>query len=160
MARNIQLILTVTEQTQDGTQHTAQSIHKLSVLAQELIHLLPAIAHEYAQAISAIDTMTVVSADGTAKVAGEAMGNLKGLLDMARDTVGIDLVGVLNGAVTGGAAGAAAGHASARAERGERAERAEQIARVEQIARTHLDAAVNDAGDRGASAAGEPGAAE
>ena len=36
VARNIQLILTVTEQTQDGTQHTAQSIHKLSVLAQEL----------------------------------------------------------------------------------------------------------------------------
>jgi twitching motility protein PilJ len=36
VARNIQLILKVTEQTQDGTQHTAQSIHKLSVLAQEL----------------------------------------------------------------------------------------------------------------------------
>lgn len=181
-----------------------------AVLAQELIHLLPAIAHEYAQAISAIDTMTVVSADGTAKVAGEAMGNLKGLLDMACDTVGIDLVGVLNGAVTGGAAGAAAGHASARAERAEGAERsaragrageisespgpretrnpstdAERAARAEesleaqrqaadaaraelaglaeragQIARTRLDAAVNDAGDRGASAAGEPGAAE
>ncbi|HWW72277.1 MAG TPA: methyl-accepting chemotaxis protein, partial [Duganella sp.] len=36
VARNIQHILTVTEQTQDGTQQTAQSIHKLSVLAQEL----------------------------------------------------------------------------------------------------------------------------
>jgi flotillin len=85
-----------------------------SVLAQELIHLLPSIAREYAQAISAIDTMTVVSADGTSKVAGEAMGNLKGLLDMARDTVGIDLAAMLNGAVTGGAAGAAAGRASQR----------------------------------------------
>lgn len=84
-----------------------------SVLAQELIHLLPAIAREYAQAIGSIDTMTVVSTDGTSKVAGEAMGNLKGLLDMARDTVGIDLAAMLNGAVTGGAAGAAAGRASA-----------------------------------------------
>ncbi|USX27813.1 methyl-accepting chemotaxis protein [Oxalobacteraceae bacterium OTU3CINTB1] len=36
VANNIQHILTVTEQTQDGTQQTAQSIHKLSVLAQEL----------------------------------------------------------------------------------------------------------------------------
>lgn len=84
-----------------------------AVLAQELIQLLPEIAGEYANAISAIDTMTVVSADGTSKVAGDAMGNIKGLLDMARDTVGIDLVGMLNGAVTGGAAGAAAGRASA-----------------------------------------------
>src|SRR5690606_24733885 len=83
-----------------------------SVLAQELIHLLPQIAREYAQAIGAIDNMTVVSTDGTSKVAGEAMGNLKGLLDMARDTVGIDLAGMLNGAVAGGAAGAAAGRAS------------------------------------------------
>lgn len=86
-----------------------------SVLAQELIHLLPQIAREYAQAIGAIDNMTVVSTDGTSKVAGEAMGNLKGLLDMARDTVGIDLAGMLNGAVAGGAAGAAAGRASTKA---------------------------------------------
>lgn len=83
-----------------------------SVLAQELIHLLPAIAREYAQAIGSIDNMTVVSTDGTSKIAGEAMGNLKGILEMARDTVGIDLVSMLNGAVTGGAAGAAAGRTS------------------------------------------------
>ncbi len=85
-----------------------------AVLAQELIHRLPAIAHEYAQAISAIDTMTVVSTDGSSKVAGEAMGSLKGLLDMARDTVGVDLAAMLNGAVTGGAAGAAASAAAGR----------------------------------------------
>lgn len=36
VAQNIQHILEVTEQAQDGTQQTAQSIHKLSVLAQEL----------------------------------------------------------------------------------------------------------------------------
>jgi twitching motility protein PilJ len=36
VAQNIQHILTVTEQTQDGTQQTAQSIHQLSLLAQEL----------------------------------------------------------------------------------------------------------------------------
>jgi len=36
VAQNIQHILTVTEQTQDGTQQTTLSIHKLSVLAQEL----------------------------------------------------------------------------------------------------------------------------
>ena len=98
-----------------------------SVLAQELIHLLPAIAREYAQAIGAIETMTVVSTDGTSKVAGEAMGNLKGLLDMARDTVGIDLAGMLNGAVAGGAAGAAAGRASNKAS-SEASERARQTA--------------------------------
>jgi len=88
-----------------------------AVLAQELIQLLPSIASEYAQAIGAIDNMTVVSADGTSKVAGDAMGNIKGLLEMARETVGIDLVGMLNGVVTGGAAGAAAGRASATTEK-------------------------------------------
>ena len=36
VAQNIQHILQVTEQTQHGTQQTAQSIHQLSVLAQEL----------------------------------------------------------------------------------------------------------------------------
>ncbi|NRR33050.1 methyl-accepting chemotaxis protein [Oxalobacteraceae bacterium] len=36
VAQNIQHILMVTEQTQDGTQQTAQSIHQLSMLAQEL----------------------------------------------------------------------------------------------------------------------------
>lgn len=90
----------------------ALEVQSQAVLAQELIHLLPEIAAEYAQAIGAIDTMTVVSADGTSRVAGDAMGNIKGLLDMARDTVGIDLVGMLNGAVSGTAAGAAAGRAA------------------------------------------------
>ena len=98
-----------------------------SVLAQELIHLLPQIAHEYAQAIGAIENMTVVSTDGTSKVAGEAMGNLKGLFEMAKDTVGIDLAGMLNGAVAGGAAGAAAGRASSKAS-SESTERARQTA--------------------------------
>ncbi|MBP6685001.1 MAG: flotillin family protein, partial [Leucobacter sp.] len=37
---------------------------------------------------------------------------LKGLLEMARETVGVDLVGMLNGVVTGSAAGAAAGRAA------------------------------------------------
>jgi twitching motility protein PilJ len=36
VAHNIEQILSVTEQAQDGTQQTAQSIHQLSVLAQEL----------------------------------------------------------------------------------------------------------------------------
>ncbi len=36
VALNIQHILSVTEQTQDGTQQTAHSIHQLSTLAQEL----------------------------------------------------------------------------------------------------------------------------
>jgi len=83
-----------------------------SVLAQELIHLLPSIAREYAQAISAIESMTVVSTDGSSKVAGEAMGNLKGLLDMAKETVGIDLAEMLNGAVAGSAAGTAVAKAA------------------------------------------------
>lgn len=110
----------------------ALEAHAESVLAQELIHLLPSIAHEYAQAIGAIDTMTVVSADGTSKVSGEAMGNIKGLLDMARDTVGIDLVGMLNGAVAGGAAGSAAGRASVLAEKdAQRGSPAGQAARVD-----------------------------
>ena len=114
-----------------------------SVLAQELIHLLPQIAHEYAQAIGAIENMTVVSTDGTSKVAGEAMGNLKGLFEMAKDTVGIDLAGMLNGAVAGGAAGAAAGRASKK-ERSESSDRARQTA-------THAlgvaDSAIATAGD-------------
>jgi flotillin len=83
-----------------------------AVLAQELIQLLPQIAAEYASAISSIDSMTVVSADGTSKVAADAMGSIKGMLEMTKETVGIDLVGMLNGAVVGGAAGAAAGRAS------------------------------------------------
>ncbi|KQQ47318.1 chemotaxis protein [Duganella sp. Leaf126] len=36
VAHDIGQILAVTEQTQEGTQHTAQSIHKLAALAQEL----------------------------------------------------------------------------------------------------------------------------
>ena len=92
-----------------------------AVLAQELIHRLPEIAGEYAQAIAGIDSMTVVSADGTSRVAGDAMGNLKGLLEMARETVGVDLVGMLNGVVTGSAAGAAAGRAASTATADERA---------------------------------------
>ena len=36
VANNIQHILKVTQQTQDGTQQTAQSVRKLQVLAQEL----------------------------------------------------------------------------------------------------------------------------
>lgn len=83
-----------------------------AVLAQELIHLLPSIAAEYARAIGSIDNMTVVSADGASKVAGDAMGNIKGLLEMAKDTVGIDLVGMLNGVAAGSATGAAAGRAA------------------------------------------------
>ncbi len=110
-----------------------------SVLAQELIHLLPEIAHEYAQAIGSIENMTVVSTDGTSKVAGEAMGNLKGLLDMARDTVGIDLAGMLNGAVAGGAAGAAAGRASSKASAGARSN--EAAGRVRETAAHALDRA-------------------
>lgn len=129
-----------------------------SVLAQELIHLLPAIAHEYAQAIGAIETMTVVSADGTSKVAGEAMGNLKGLLEMAKDTVGIDLAGVLNGAVTGGAAGAAAGRASARAERGAEPGVA-AAADAAAGAADELSGAAKHAADAAGRLAGEAGAA-
>lgn len=92
----------------------AQALEQQSqaVLAQELIHLLPSIAKEYASAISAIDTMTVVSADGTSKVAGETMGNIKGMLDMVRDTVGIDVTAMINGVATGTATGAAAGRAA------------------------------------------------
>ena len=122
-----------------------------SVLAQELIHLLPSIAHEYAQAIGSIENMTVVSADGTSKVAGEAMGNLKGLFEMAKDTVGIDLAGMLNGAVTGSAAGAAAGRAST----GRSAANAEQ--RLSAAADSVADAA-GDVSDAAADAAARIGA--
>ncbi|WP_053352497.1 SPFH domain-containing protein [Leucobacter musarum] len=129
-----------------------------AVLAQELIHLLPEIAAEYARAIGAIEHMTVVSADGTSKVAGEAMGNIKGLLEMAKDTVGIDLAGMLNGAVSGGAAGAAAGRASREesdrgrrsdrdAVRGERSERSERRG----ITEGRADVATAETGDYGIS---------
>lgn len=118
-----------------------------SVLAQELIHLLPEIAREYAQAIGSIDNMTVVSTDGTSKVAGEAMGNLKGLLDMARDTVGIDLAGMLNGAVAGGAAGAAAGRASNKVSADARAT-ADRARDTASHALDRADAAIEHAADR------------
>ena len=121
-----------------------------AVLAQELIHLLPEIASEYAQAIGAIDNMTVVSADGTAKVTGDAMGNIKGLLEMTKDTVGVDLVGMLNGVVTGSAAGAAAGRA-ARAEDAP----AGETATAETVAQAHESASAEAAQ---AAPAQEPGA--
>ncbi|MBL3685788.1 flotillin family protein [Leucobacter zeae] len=132
-----------------------------AVLAQELIQLLPSIAGEYANAIAAIDNMTVVSADGTSKVAGEAMGNIKGLLEMARETVGVDLVGMLNGVVTGGAAGAAAGRASANASSGPRvagaiagsAERVAESAAHAADAAAEAAAGAADAADAAASAA-------
>ena len=113
-----------------------------AVLAQELIHLLPEIAGKYAEAIGAIDNMTVVSADGSSKVAGDAMGNIKGLLEMAKDTVGIDLVGMLNGVVAGGAAGAAAGRASqSDAPRGSGLMSAEGAASISRSADSLSDAA-------------------
>ncbi|WP_024356530.1 SPFH domain-containing protein [Leucobacter chironomi] len=134
-----------------------------AVLAQELIHLLPEIAGEYAQAIGAIDNMTVVSADGSAKVTGDAMGNIKGMLEMARETVGIDLVGILNGAVTGGAAGAAAGRASqGQADRG-RVERVQADHARTDRARAAVatsDAAPARAGASGSRAGSNAGAAE
>lgn len=120
-----------------------------AVLAQELIHLLPEIAGEYAQAIAGIDSMTVVSADGTARIAGDAMGNLKGLLEMAKETVGVDLVGMLNGVVTGSAAGAAAGRA---AQPGSSAV-AEQLLTREGAAGEHGSTEHSGAGSTGATAA-------
>src|SRR5690606_24002938 len=118
----------------------ALEVQSQAVLAQELIHLLPEIAAEYAQAIGAIDTMTVVSADGTSKVAGDAMGNIKGLLDMARDTVGIDLVGMLNSAVSGTAAGAAAGRAARGEQAGHQDSASELVQRARQSAAETLRA--------------------
>ena len=112
-----------------------------AVLAQELIHLLPEIASEYARAIGGIDSMTVVTTDGTSKVAGDAMGNLKGLLEMARETVGVDLVGMLNGVVAGSAAGAAAGRASSQSTSGkDRSDGARSRTRAESLAESRAAA--------------------
>lgn len=81
------------------------------VLAQELIKVFPEIVKNYASALGGIGNMTVVSADGASAVAGQTIGGIKGVLEMAHETLGVDLTSIVNGAVTGSAAGSAAARA-------------------------------------------------
>lgn len=83
------------------------------ILAQELVSLFPQIVENYAGALGAIGNMTVVSTDGSgaSAVAGQTVGGIKGAMELAHETLGIDLAGLLNGAVAGGAAGSAAAQA-------------------------------------------------
>jgi len=81
------------------------------ILSQELIKVFPEIVKSYASALGGIENMTVVSADGASAVSGQTIGGIKGVFEMARETLGIDLSGIINGAATGAAAGSAASRA-------------------------------------------------
>lgn len=76
-----------------------------AVLAQQLIEVLPAMAREFATAYAGIDNLTVVSADGANKLTGDVVGNMAGITEMLRDTVGIDLPSLVTGRETGRAIG-------------------------------------------------------
>ena len=81
------------------------------ILSQELIKIFPEIVENYAKALGGIGNMTVVSADGASAVASQTIGGIKGVLEMAHETLGVDLTSIVNGAVTGSAAGSAAARA-------------------------------------------------
>lgn len=83
-----------------------------AVLAQQLIELLPSIAKELASAYGSIDNLTVVSADGANKLSGDVVGNMAGMTEMLKDTVGIDLTSLITGRATGHAIGEGLGSAS------------------------------------------------
>jgi len=85
--------------------------HSEQILSQELIKVFPEIVENYAKALGGIGNMTVVSADGASAVAGQTIGGIKGVLEMAHETLGVDLTSIVNGAVTGAAAGSAASRA-------------------------------------------------
>lgn len=85
------------------------------ILSQELIKVFPEIVKSYASALSGIGNMTVVSADGASAVSGQTIGGIKGVFEMTREALGIDLSGIINGAATGAAAGSAAAQAKANA---------------------------------------------
>jgi flotillin len=81
-----------------------------AVLAQDLIARLPELMGTMANAYSGIDNLTIVSADGPSKITGDMVGNVKGVIEMVKDTVGIDLANLLTGAVTGKVTGNAIGN--------------------------------------------------
>lgn len=81
-----------------------------AVLAQDLIARLPELMGTMAAAYSGIDNLTIVSADGPSKITGDMIGNVKGVMEMTKDVVGIDLASLLTGAVTGRATGNAIGN--------------------------------------------------
>lgn len=80
-----------------------------AVLAQDLIARLPELMGTMAAAYSGIDNLTIVSADGPSKITGDMIGNVKGVMEMTKDVVGIDLASLLTGAVTGRVTGNAIG---------------------------------------------------
>jgi flotillin len=80
-----------------------------AVLAQDALKALPLIAHELALGYSAIDNMTIVSADGANKVTGDIVGNIKGVTEMLKDATGIDVASLVTGIAGGTAAGRAVG---------------------------------------------------
>lgn len=95
----------------------ALSEHAEAVLQQELLAILPKIAHELALGYGNIGNITVVSNDGpTGAVTGEIAGGLASLTETVKSVTGIDLPGAFNSAVGGAVAGGAAGEALKKAQ--------------------------------------------
>lgn len=80
-----------------------------AVLAQDVIKALPEIAAKFADGYAGIDQLTIVSADGANRINNDIVGGMKGLTEMVKDSVGVDLPGIMNGVVTGSATGTAIG---------------------------------------------------
>lgn len=87
----------------------ALEVQSQAVLAQDLISKLPEMMQTMANAYAGIDNLTIISADGPSKITGDMVGNVAGTMQMVKDTVGVDLVSMINGTVTGKATGSAIG---------------------------------------------------
>jgi len=70
-----------------------------AAVLQMLIEVLPQIAREVAAPISAIDQMTIVSADGAGAIPKQVVDNVVQTLSMLKTATGLDLDGVIKRAV-------------------------------------------------------------
>ena len=66
-----------------------------------LIEVLPKIAKEVAAPISAIDELTIVSADGAGALPKQVVDNVVQTLAMLKTSTGLDLEGVIKRSVDG-----------------------------------------------------------
>lgn len=79
-----------------------------SVLAQQLVEALPAVAEAFAKAYAS-SNITVVSADGTNKLTGDMVANMASMTTMMKDATGIDLQQIINATAAGNAISRSAG---------------------------------------------------
>ena len=67
-----------------------------AAVLQMLIQVLPDVAEKLASPMGAIDQLTVISTDGASALPRQVTSNFTQLQQLLKDTVGIDLAGIVN----------------------------------------------------------------